>query len=497
MIRLIVTFSILIIFNSINCIGFTPKVVAGSLSYFSTSPLSYTVNLEFYTTCSDSTSIDSIPLQIYSPLNCGNNQTVYLKFQYNNTAFFNCPSDGPCIDSLNDCGGFIKHYYTGIISLDTICTDWHLQVNTIRPNNITNLSNLSQGSLLAIINNVSRPSNASTVTTQNPFYITGTNFPFYYVSGPLEPDQDSLNIVIENSLDSSSFVYPANAIFNASYNLLNPLGPFSSFSLVPNIGTIQCNTSQTGLYVFSLKFEEYDKSTNLFVGSTIKDFLIFASPCYSNSVNFINPTSPHINILNGFAAASTETAYDIIMPPSQASGFKVQFTPKIFSNFKKITCNNTDSAVGSQFSYSINQQLNNPPLHTIDFNWSPQPTDTGIHKIEFKISDSIGCYPFSDINFITKIKVGNYPTSNNSISMATSILCYPNPANNWLIYQPAQQNVFEQDIEIRNMINQEVSIKAFTVESKYIKYDISLLAQGLYFLHDKANGSITKFQVRR
>jgi hypothetical protein len=389
--RKILVFAIFII-TSFTSEATTPKIVAGQLFYIYASPLTYEVSFKFYTNCSDSIGAGTIPMMVYSSLNCGIAQTVQLKYDssiLNNGALVTL-SCSECPDSLNICAeGYLEYTYKAVVVLDTNCTEWTFQVNTLRANNIANINTINNGSILATVNNVARPINSSLVSTSSLFWKVGANLNMTFASNYFNLDSDSLVFENHNPQDSSFFALPQNTSYNTGFTLLNPLGNASVYNVNANTGTILFNAQQTGLYTTSVKCLEYDQITKKLVGTTICDRLFYVSPCYTKSVSFKTNATKNISNLQG-AFFSTDTLSDIEIATQNMGSFQIQFKTLDKQNTKEILCDNS-AANGSTFNYNYVTDAAGDKLYTIHFNWLPQTSDLGIHNVLFTIQDSFDC----------------------------------------------------------------------------------------------------------
>jgi hypothetical protein len=475
--------------------AFTPKIVAGGLSYNYIAPMQYQLEMTFYANCNDSINMDSIPTMVCASSACGNQQIVYLQKDIsnpNNGKLINVGCE-PCLDSLNICDGYIYYNYKALVTLDTNCSDWIFQVNVNRPANISNLNTNSGGSLITTLNTTARPINNSVWNSQALVTKTAIFNPYFFVLGSSDSDNDSLFFQNQTPLDSSSFNLPPNGLYNIGYNFTNPLGTNTQFALDSNNGAIQFNAQQTGLFVHSVKISEYDQSTKQLIAISIKDYLIYVSPCKSFSVDFQNPQRPFISALTN-TAFSTDTNSDVTFHANNNSGFEIKFKPKEYKAHKIITCNNVQ-AIGSNYTSSFIIDTDSNNLYSINFKWEPQLTDTGIHEIVFSIKDSMLCSKNALIEIPIRIKVMNFPLSIQSLNDQRKSFVFPNPTQYVLKYSQIPHTVSDGKLEIRNMFGQLVYRNTSIINSKEIDIDVSTLIDGNYFLHDKTNGNFLQFTI--
>jgi Secretion system C-terminal sorting domain len=472
--------------------AFTPKIVAGQVFYEYVGPLQYDVHFMCYTNCDDTFSNTNIPMMVYASQNCGISKIVQLhKLAVSNGIFISkaCPNS-TCTDSLNTCDGYWQYHYSATISLDTFCTEWVFQVNVNRPSNFSNISIGNSGSCIATLNNIARPSNSSIVTLLPQFLITGNNIVQSLLLAPYDADNDSLVFETHYTLDSSSYALPQSINFNAGYTIQNPIGNNNVYAIHPNTGEINFNALNTGLHIITTKELEYDRITKQLIATRFVDHLLCISPCYSHSVDFINPIPPYINSLTG-ALFSIDTNSDINALINVPFNFKINLKPKVSNNVKQIKSDNLNTAKGSIFSYSIN--ANNEI--EIQMSWTPKNIDTGIHIVNILIEDSINCNSFTPIPIPLKINVLNLSLSSNLMQKTNLNSCYPNPAKGTLYYSHKHQCIPKSHLIIKNIYGQIVYQNATDELSAIAKIDIANFSKGFYFLTNTMDGFETKFVV--
>jgi hypothetical protein len=492
--KLLIIFAIIIV--AISSKAITPKIVAGQLIYTYQSPLHYKVQLVLYANCHEAIPVGNIPMMVYSQTGAGTAQTVQLIFDVNNTnnglLVKGACLNTECMDSLNVCDGFLEYTFIANVILDTISTDWTFQVNVKRDNSLTNINISNNGSIITTLNNVARPSNNSSISIIDQFIILGTNMNATYLSGPYDPDNDSLALEIHETLDSSSFVFPQNTNFNSGFTLQNPLGATSVYSLNQSNGSINFTAQQVGNFQTTIKTIEYDRNSQQILGTKYADILFCISPCYSRSVNFINANAPYIDTMTG-ASFSADTVNDINASVGYPFMFEIKFTPKIFLNYSVVASDYLTTAIGSNFTFIKDTSINK--INTIRLSWTPQITDTGMHTVKFIIDDSLPCTHFTPIEIPVKIKVAKAPLAISDISNSKNISIYPNPTSNTIFIQNKNKYIAKGTLEIRNIMNEIVYTNNENLIDETISINCSAFKTGIYFVINKMDNSVMKFVV--
>ncbi len=199
--------------------------------------------------------------------------------------------------------GMWVFYYTGVVTLDTLCDTWTMSWNTCCRNSaILNLQSPdSQGSYIqATLNSATAPCNNSPSFTSQPIPYVCANQAVNYNYGIVETDGDSLHYSLIDAMDAG----PINLTYNAGYSATSPI---PGITVNPVTGVLSFTPTTIGNFVVVVLVEEFDNNGNL-IGTVMRDIQFVVQSC-GNLVP--DPGAGAISNLTGTAVQSGPFAIEM------------------------------------------------------------------------------------------------------------------------------------------------------------------------------------------
>lgn len=359
------------------------------VDYIGTGPtnLKYRVTLVLYKACE----VGSIDLPLTTTVNiasgpsgCGVGTSLPLNNPVIDTLDGLCPSFSAinsCRQSGSPWPAFVRHTFQDTITLSTPCPDWIFSwTDGSRNIGIVNLQNPSSQNIYveAMLNNQAKYNNSSPRFLIDPIPYLCQNQPGFYLNGPLDPNNDSMNTVNVQPLSAAGT--PINYV-NPPYSLANPIASTTPYTVNINTGTASFNPPTQGKFVLAFRCYEYDRYTGATLGYITRDVQVSVLSC--------NAAPPNIDTIpmtvTGGSLVSSGSAGNIITAcPGSTVSFNVSAQSQSISNAVYLAATNAAAAPGSTFVVA-NQGGSNP---TATFTWTPTGADIGDHTIIITAKDS-------------------------------------------------------------------------------------------------------------
>ncbi len=293
-----------------------------------------------------------------------------------------CPGFKPhnsCRETGSQFPAFVRKVYDTVIDLQSRQTDWKCSwTNGSRNGGIANLQTPFSRSIYveAGLNNVVNPINSTPQFLIDPFPYICVNQPAFYLNGPFDPDNDSLDTKNQNPLEPTPIPYIA------PYTLANPINSPASnpYAVDPLTGTATFTPTTTGKFVLAFRCDEYQRGTGIPTGYTMRDVQITVLPC-----NALPPAVDSIPVNIQFGAVSKKDGKSKILTcPNNKLSFDVNATSNSISNKVYLQSTTSTTIPGSTFSVANNGTAK----VTGTFTWTPTINDLGEHTFIATASDS-------------------------------------------------------------------------------------------------------------
>ena len=274
---------------------------------------------------------------------------------------------------------FERRVYSDTITLPVACTDWRATWSLCcRNSGVTNLNNPAgyNSYVETMINNVAKWNNSTPRFMIDPIPYLCLNQPAFFLNGPLDPDNDSMETINAQPLDNANTVVP----YQGPYNLANPFNSPTGYLVNPNTGTAYFTPSATGKFGIAFKCSDYDRSTGTLLSYIMRDVQVSVLNC--------NAAPPFIDTipqdLSTNWVPTPPTGGYILACPGVPLTFKISGLSNTVSNSVFLTSNNLTVAPGSIFGV-VGQGGNNP---VGSFSWTPTGNDIGDYTFIFTAKDS-------------------------------------------------------------------------------------------------------------
>ena len=246
-------------------------IQGGDISYLNIGQDSFLVTLTLFRDCGGVSAPTTVSMNLTST--CGGNITPILTKQNSVEISQLCPAQIP--NSTCNGGtwsGVEQHTYTGIVVLSTPCNTWTMSWSSCcRSDQISNLIN--PGSLSTYL--FAKLNSQVDSTNSSPYFST-IGSPVYFINtlsqlnlGAVDPDGDSLRYFLSPGFEDATTLVP----YMGTYTFAQPL-PGANAILDSFTGQLSFTGTATGLYSVAIRVEEYDRSTGIFLGLTLRDFLV-------------------------------------------------------------------------------------------------------------------------------------------------------------------------------------------------------------------------------
>jgi gliding motility-associated-like protein len=349
----------------------------------------YKVTLKVYKACEPfSSSLGSESFSVSSPSGCNSFSTSrFMQPKQIDTLDQLCADFKP----FNSCRvptdttlpAFIRHTFTDTITLPSACPDWtFVWTSGARNGGIANLQNPSSLSIYIAcrINNQAKYNNSSPRFLVDPLPYLCAGQPATYLNGPLDPNNDSLQIL--NTLPrigATTF-----ATYQPPYTNANPVGSTTGYTVDPTTGTASFNPAAQGKYVLSFRCNEYDRFTGVLLGYIERDVQVAVFNCPAPPPVITRP----LTLSGGQVIDTTNNTNKLSVCPNSTITFNITSTSNQSNGVMVLTSNNKQVAPSSTFT--VPAQGTNTITGT--FTWTPDSSDVGDHTFIFIGTDST-CSP--------------------------------------------------------------------------------------------------------
>ena len=378
-----------------------------------------------------------------------------------------------------------KHLYTGNFTLPSKCDSWTF-FGTVDRNPSVNLSAASGIYVEATLNNLDAQSSSSPLFTIDPILWQCLNQPGFLLSGPQDPDNDSLVAEPVQSRTSAGSIFSscsgsATPIpYQPPFTAVNPVNSPAGYSINLTTGTVSFTPVNSGYLSYALRINKYRRADGKKLGSVMRDAQFRADTCSASppNIGFVPNSFVGCQFSGGQILANANTSFSFCVYGSKAGGnvlladHVATILPGAVVSYTSLS---PDSMVGC-------------------LSFSPSMADTGSYTLIFTVSDSAGtfdpCSPGQGIllqNYLVAFLEIGWPTSMHELSTDPDVHIYPNPAKTVV-------NISSSAAPLRYSIH---SIDGRTVrnETSDNQTDIRLLPDGLYLVNIKdENGRLLKVE---
>lgn len=343
--------------------------------------MKYRVTLVVYKNCSGITTLGATQTITTNSVLGGFNFTRALpQFGTTDTLDQLCENLGipnRCRSAASTFPGYERKTYRDTITVPIRSTDlkfsWSLCCRSGASGNI--LPATANFYIECSVNNVARFNNSTPHYTIIPIPYICANQATQFLSGPIDPDMDSMVTTLINPMlgAAGGMTYGP-----APYSLANPVNSVVPFTVNPVNAVASFTAPGTGNYVLAFRTFEYDKTTGQQVGYISRDVQISVVPCAAPAPT-IDP-APR-NIVNGNII---QPGNILLICPNVKTSFDVVASSTSGLNVIKLTADNGVTAPGSTFIQgpSVNGQA------TGAFAWTPTTADIGDHVVTFVAEDT-------------------------------------------------------------------------------------------------------------
>ncbi|MEN8927942.1 MAG: gliding motility-associated C-terminal domain-containing protein [Flavobacteriales bacterium] len=363
---------LVILIAGVNFSAKSSHAVGGDIQFTQTGANSYNISMRLFRYCSGINYSGNYTLTIMDQVACNTVQTVSVSRVSQTNILFGdeCYTPpGLCVQ---------QHEYTGTISsLPNNPNGYMVKWSENARNTIVNMATASLGLYTKI------PDPALAGGNSTPRFVDYPSDGYFCIGNAkcidfscTDADGDSLVYSLHNPISTFTGCAPNYLAFRPTFNMTNVLGPGSICTIDASTGCVWARPAQLGLYVISVKVEEYRNGVK--IGETIRDVQYAALNCnYNKLPQFEN--FPTINALN----FDEEGCFDIVASDIDVAD---SFYMSIFSN---------------AFDYGATVSLPSPNssgLH--DFSWQDATTGT------IETANNVNVMKLSETNFMGVGKVG-------------------------------------------------------------------------------------------
>jgi gliding motility-associated-like protein len=294
-------------------------------------------------------------------------------------------SQNSCRTPGSQFPAFVRRTYDTVIDLSLLVanprqTDWVVSwTNSARNAGIANLVNPSNSLYIeGGLNNVTNPINSTPKFLIDPLPYICVNQPAYYLCGPFDVNNDSLDTKNQAPLIGAN--NPMTHL--APYTLNNPVNSPASnpYTVDALTGTASFTPTATGKFVLAFRCDEYQRNTGIPTGYIMRDVQVSVLPC-----NAAPPAVDSIPVNIQFGVISKKDGKSKLLTcPGNTVSFDVSSTSNSISNKVYMSSTNTITIPGSTF----NVANNGTSKVTGTFTWTPTLADIGEHTFTAIASDS-------------------------------------------------------------------------------------------------------------
>ncbi len=405
MLKICVRFGVIaLLLMSSDSLMYATHIMGGEITYTWMGGNQYLFRVTLYRDCNGVLLPLSIIMRLQSSV-CGQNFTVSLPLVAITEVSQVCPSYIP----LTTCNGgnlpgVQRGVYETIVNLPTNCPDWVFYITAFARNNaITNLVNPGSHGLLTYttLDNLN-------FTYNNSVFFSGSFMPYVcasnttiYSLGPVDPDADSLRVMLEPALDAPYAgppTYGTPIPYNTGLSYQNPLNSYIPIQFDSLTGTMCFNPFPNQFAVVAFRVQEYRGGS--LVAETHREVQIVVYNCTGS-----NPNSPRFTgDTTSFLSCQTSGGCIDSVEGAFLMGCNTIFACKNIPFTFYVSAHDPDSILGQQIYMGSNATTALPGAsfttsyvggnmgHIVGtVTWTP--TTAGSYTVLFTVSDSACAIP--------------------------------------------------------------------------------------------------------
>jgi len=376
----VIAIVLIAVFSSLSEKAFASHAQGADFTYQCQGGNSYKISLSFFRDCAGIAEPTSATVNL-SSASCGQNITVTLNPEsaaVDVSNQFLCPDEqGNSSCNNGTQPGTERTVYSATVNLPANCADWVVSYDLCcRNDQVTNLSTPGSQDLYVsstIDNSVGTAvCNSSPVFNSLPIIYACAGQPYGYNQGAVDTDGDSLSFTLINPLTGPG----QNIPYNTGYNINQPFGAASPFTLSAVTGQMNFTPANTGAYVITILVREY--RNGVLVGSTIRDVQVVVVSCGAG-----NP--PLVSNVDSLLGGTQIDSITIQACPGETVDFSVFAVDP--GDVLTLTTNVATAIPGATLTVTGNGTFR----IKANFVWVPTVLDTGINFFSVVISDSLTC----------------------------------------------------------------------------------------------------------
>ncbi|MBN8669692.1 MAG: gliding motility-associated C-terminal domain-containing protein [Chitinophagales bacterium] len=281
---------------------------------------------------------------------------------------------------------FQARTYVGTVVLPSAQPDWTFSFSSCCRNN----SNLVGGSgnsiyIEAMLNNQIKYNNSTPRFLNSPLPYICVNQPNIYLTGPFDPNGDSLSVQQQAPMSGPA----AFLTYNPGFSVADPVGSSGAnpYKLNSTTGAATFTPLNIGNPCLNFRIDEYDRSTGLRTAYTMRDVQISILPCAAPPPG-IDSLKPTLTINDGSlvdvdAGNGKTNGKAIVTCPGNKLNFSINSSTNNTASYLDMYAN-TFVIPGSTFNI-VGKGTNSI---TGTFDWTPTVADIGEHTLIVTSADS-------------------------------------------------------------------------------------------------------------
>lgn len=403
---------------------FASHAFGASLTFFSSSSNTYTIEYTLYRDCTGIQAPDSVQIDITDSCAFGARSLFIQKFGIGSALESTCTTDPVTTCNGGTFIGVQKWTYRGTVTLAGSCKYYLSHAESARSNSLTTLQTTNVNVFVYCMINTSVSGNQSPLFVGEPNLYTCIGHTFIIDPQISDADGDSMAMQLINPLTNSGTAVS----YYAGYTSAQPLISSPLISLNSTTGILTGKPQQSDVSCYALQVNEY--RNGVLISQVERDLTLQARSC-----NIV----PNFLGFNG-----TPGNYTVTVPPNSQSCF---FIPSYDGeSYSQTTISQTSTFSGLTFSHA------GVGYDTALVCWTPSPSDTlgNPHCFTLRVDDN-GC-PYTESrlrNFC--INVSNVNAIENPSQ--AGIKLFPNPAIEMLKVQgEVKENSFYLITDIQGRV---------------------------------------------
>ena len=292
-----------------------------------------------------------------------------------------CKKGSTSPSSVKNFPAFQVREYVATVVLPSAQPDWTFSYTTGNRNNSNVVGdNLNGFHVETMVNNQVRYNNSSPRFTRNPLQYICVNQPNVYLTGPADPNGDSLRVSNQLPMDGTNSYLP----YKPGFSVADPVGSAANnpYYINPITGAASFTPTATDNPTLTFRVEEYDRATGIMTGFSMRDVQISVLPCTAPPPG-IDSLKPTLTINDGALVKMDNGEKAIVTCPGNKLNFSLNSATNNPANMLDMYADLT-KAPGSTFTV-VGKGTNNV---TGTFDWTPTTADIGYHSILITSADS-------------------------------------------------------------------------------------------------------------